>query len=534
LSTLAFSTAIMSLGTVLSRVTGLVRLAAVASALGITESGHLADSYNLANTAPNIIYELVLGGILTSVFVPLFVELLEKEDRERAWEVATGLINVSLAVLSAMTVLGIAAAPLIARIYSSRLHGQEALLQQHVITFLLRLFIPQIFFYGLYFLIAGLLNAHRRFGPPMFTPILNNAVVIAVFVWFHHLYGHVTLSNVTTPQLWLMGLGTTAGVAAAGVALIPYMRGLGRYRLKFSVSHPSVKKLARLSIFVLGYVVVNQIGYLIVQYLANGQKGGYSAFVNAFTFFMLPHGLFAVSVITALLPGMSEHAVHRQWDQFRDRLSVGIRATMLLILPASVGYFVLGEPIVRILLQHGVMTQRSTELVAAVLRFFVLGLVPFSLFQLLSRAYYAMQDTKTPFLINCLSVGTNIAVDFPLFFAMGVKGLALGHALSYLIGVGLQLRDLRKKIGGIDGSRLLTSGLRIAAAAGLMGAVVWLTFQAVVRVSASGSISDLAQVAIPIAVGVASYVAFASLFKVEEVGYVRSLIARRLNRAPTV
>jgi putative peptidoglycan lipid II flippase len=318
------------------------------------------------------------------------------------------------------------------------------------------------------------------------------------------------------------------------VALIPYMRGLGRYRLKFSVSHPSVKKLARLSIFVLGYVVVNQIGYLIVQYLANGQKGGYSAFVNAFTFFMLPHGLFAVSVITALLPGMSEHAVHRQWDQFRDRLSVGIRATMLLILPASVGYFVLGEPIVRILLQHGVMTQRSTELVAAVLRFFVLGLVPFSLFQLLSRAYYAMQDTKTPFLINCLSVGTNIAVDFPLFFAMGVKGLALGHALSYLIGVGLQLRDLRKKIGGIDGSRLLTSGLRIAAAAGLMGAVVWLTFQAVVRVSASGSISDLAQVAIPIAVGVASYVAFASLFKVEEVGYVRSLIARRLNRAPTV
>jgi putative peptidoglycan lipid II flippase len=530
-STLAFSTAIMSLGTVLSRVTGLFRLAAVASALGITESGHLADAYNLANTAPNIIYELVLGGILTSVFVPLFVELLEKEDRDRAWEVATGLINVSLAVLSAITLLGIAVAPWIAKIYSSRLHGHEALLQQQVITFLLRLFIPQIFFYGLYFLIAGLLNAHRRFGPPMFTPILNNVVVIAVFVWFHHLYGHVTLSSVTTAQLWFLGLGTTAGVAAAGVTLVPYMRGLGRYRFNFSVNHPSVRKLARLSVFVLGYVVVNQIGFLIVQYLANGQQGGYSAYVNAFTFFMLPHGLFAVSVITALLPGMSEHAVHAQWDQFRDRLSTGIRATLLLILPASIGYLVLGEPIVRILLQHGVMTPRSTELVATVLRFFVLGLVPFSVFQLLSRAFYAMQDTKTPFLINCFSVGTNIVIDFPLFFALGVKGLALGQSISYFIGVVLQLRELRKRIGGIDGTHLLSSGLRITGAGALMGALVWLTFQGLIRVTTTSAIGDLAQVAVPIAVGVASYLIFANVLKVEEISYVRSLLVQRLHRA---
>jgi putative peptidoglycan lipid II flippase len=283
-------------------------------------------------------------------------------------------------------------------------------------------------------------------------------------------------------------------------------------------------------VFVLGYVVVNQIGFLIVQYLANGQRGGYSAYVNAFTFFMLPHGLFAVSVITALLPGMSEHAVHQQWDQFRDRLSTGIRATLLLILPASVGYLVLGEPIVRTLLQHGVMTSRSTQLVATVLRLFVIGLVPFSLFQLLSRAFYAMQDTKTPFVINCFSVGTNIAIDFPLFFAIGVKGLALGHAMSYLIGVLLQLRQLRSRIGGIDGRRILSSGVRIAAAATLMGAMVWVTFQGLVRVTTNGAIGDLSQVAIPIVVGVLSYLAFAHLFKVEEVQYVRSLVMRQLHR----
>jgi putative peptidoglycan lipid II flippase len=320
-------------------------------------------------------------------------------------------------------------------------------------------------------------------------------------------------------------------VVAAGVTLIPYLKGLGRYRLNFSVAHPSVRKLARLSVFVLGYVAVNQVGFLVVQILANGQQGGYSAFVNAFTFFMLPHGLFAVSVMTALLPGMSEHAVHQRWDDFRERLSTGIRATLLLILPAAVGYLVLGEPILRLLLQHGVMTQHSTQLVAAVLAFFVVGLAPFSLFQLLSRAFYAMQDTKTPFLVNCLSVGVNIVVDFPLFFAWGVKGLALAQTVAYYVGVALQFRVLRKRIQGIDGRRILSSAMRIGGAGILMGALVWLTFHGLGQVVAATEIGDLVLVAVSIGVGVASYVALANLFKVEELAYVRSLLARRLSRA---
>jgi putative peptidoglycan lipid II flippase len=194
------------------------------------------------------------------------------------------------------------------------------------------------------------------------------------------------------------------------------------------VRHPSTRKLARLSVFVAGYVVANQIGYLIVQWLANGQRGGYSAYISAFTFYMLPHGLFAVSVITALLPGMSEDAVNGNWDAFRSRLSTGMRATFLLILPAAVGLFVLAEPIIRLLLEHGVMRARSVDLVAGVLRFFVLGLVPFSLFQLLLRAFYALQDTKTPFLVNCGAVALNTAVNVPMFLLFRVEGLAAGHA----------------------------------------------------------------------------------------------------------
>jgi putative peptidoglycan lipid II flippase len=520
----------MSFGTVLSRITGLLRLAAIAAALGVVESGRLTDTYNLANTAPNIIYELILGGVLTSVFVPVFVELLQKEGRERAWRVASAMINLTLIVLTAITALGILAAPWIARLYAARLDGPEAQLQQEALTFLLRLFLPQIIFYGLTAATAGLLNAHKRFGAPMYTPILNNLAVITVFLVFHQVYGRIDgLDDVSTTQLMVMGLGTTAGVAMMAIAQLPFLRGLGRYELTVAIRHPSIRKLARLSVFVIGYVIANQIGYLIVQFLANQQLGGYSAYVYAFTFFMLPHGLFAVSVITALLPGMSQHAVDGRWDEFRELLSTGIRATFLLVLPAAVGYLVLGEPIVRLMLEHGVMSGASTELVADVLRFFVLGLVPFSIFQLFLRAFYALQDTKTPFLINLGAVVLNTAVNVVLFQSLRVEGLAVGHALAYVFGVAVQARVLGSRIAGLDGRRIAVAAARISTAAIAMGGVVWASSRYVERMLDTGAITgQVLAVGIPVILGVGTYLGFCSLFGVEELGHLRGLIRRRL------
>jgi len=524
------ATAVMTFGTVLSRLTGLLRVAAIAAALGATES-RLADTYNLANTAPNIIYELALGGILTSVFVPVFVELLEKEGRERAWQVASALINVSVAVLVALATLGVLLAPLIADFYSGRLEGTDQALQKDTLTFLLRLFIPQIIFYGLTAMTAGLLNAHKRFGAPMYTPILNNLAVIAVFFFFSRAYGLVGLEDAGTGELLLIGLGTTAGVALMAFAQLPFLRGLGHYRWTFSIRHPSVKKLAKLSVFVVGYVIVNQIGFIVVQWLANRQQGGYSAYVYAFTFFMLPHGLFAVSVLTALLPGMSEQAVGARWDEFRQRLSTGVRATMLLVLPAAVGYFVLADPIIDFLLHRGVMTSRSTELVAGVLKLFVIGLVPFSIFQLFLRAFYALQNTKTPFLINCVSVGLNTAINIPMFALLRVRGLAIGHAVAYTIGVVLQGRALSRRIGGLDLARILRSGVRISIAAAGMGLAVWGASVGASRlIAGDGLIPDALELSIPVGIGVAAYLLLAHLLHVEELDLARGIVGSRFKR----
>lgn len=524
-TSLSRATAGMTVGTILSRLTGVLKLMAIAAAIGVAES-RFPDTFNLANTAPNIIYELVLGGILTSVFVPVLVEVFEKESRERAWEIASAMINVSLVILTAMTLLGIAAAPLIAKVYAARLEGSSAVRQQEVLTFLLRIFIPQIIFYGLAAISAGLLNAHKRFAAPMYTPILNNLAVIVVFVAFAKAYGAVNLTNVTTGQLWVFGLGMTGGVALMAIAQLPFLRGMARYRLTFSISHPAMRKLGRLSIFVVGYVVANQIGYFIVQILANAEQGAFSAYQGAFTFFILPHSLFSVSLTTALLPSMSAHARHLRWTEFIERVSTGIRATFFLVLPATVGLLILGRPLIKVLLEHGVMTGVSTDLMAGVLRFFVIGLVPFSLFQLFSRTFYAMQDTKTPFLINCAAVVLNTAINIPMFAWLGVKGLAAGHAIAYVFASSVAARVLSKRVGGLDGRHILRSALRIAGSVAGMAAAVGATYIGIERIAPDGLFGELAIVVAPSLVGIIAYVACARALKVEELSFVGNLLPR--------
>jgi putative peptidoglycan lipid II flippase len=505
----------MTVGTVLSRLTGVIRLAVIAAALGIAES-RLPDTYNLANTVPNIVYELVLGGVITSIFVPLFVELLEKEQRERAWEVISAILIVSLLVLTGIALLGVLAAPWIAHFYASRLEGSELALQRDTITFFLRLFLPQVVLYGLYFIVAGILNAHKRFAAPMYT-----------------LYGQVTLANATTSQLLLIGLGTTLSVAPMGLLLLPSLRKLGSYRFTLALDHPSIRKLARLSVFVIGFVLANQIGFVVIQWLANEQQGGYSAYVNASTFFLLPIGLFTWSITTALMPSMSEHAVHERWPEYRGRLSTGIRASTFLMLPAAVGMFVLARPMIATLLEHGIATEVSTDLVAGVLRFFELGLLQFAVFQLLIRGFYAMQDAKTPFVVNCAVVVLNIAVNVPMFAWRGVEGLAAGQGIAYTVGVLLLARPMMRRLGGMEGSRIAASALRVAVAAAAMGLVVWALARGLDSVmNGDALIAQLAALSVTVGAGAAVYLGAAYLLRIEELDYVRSLVRRRARAEP--
>lgn len=521
----------MTLGTIISRATGVVRLAVLAATLGVAET-RFTDSYNLANSAPNILYELVLGGLITAVFVPVFVELLEKEEPGKAWRDLSGIINWSLLILAVIALVGVLAAPWIAGFYASRLGGEVGAEQQRVITFLLRLFIPQVILYGIYFMGSALLNAHRRFALPMFTPILNNLVLIGVLIVFNQRYGLVDVASATTPQLLLLGLGTTASVAPMGVALLPALRGLGGYSFTLSVDRRIVRKLVTLSVYIGGTVAANQVGYVVVQWLANARQGGFTAYIAAFTFFLLPIGLFVWSLTTALAPSLSRNALAQEWEPFKNDLSVGLRATLFLMLPATAGFLVLGSPLVEAFLEHGVVTAASTELIVGVLTFLVLGLVQFSLFQVLVRAFYAMQNGRTPFLVNCAVIGLNIAINVPMYAWLGVKGLAAGHALAYTVGVVLLLRSLSNRIGDLEVSRLGAATARIGLATLLMSGVVWAVAQGIeAALGEGGTLSAAVTIAGATLAGALTYLLLASVLKVEEISFVKNLVGRRGGRA---
>ncbi|HYP23091.1 MAG TPA: murein biosynthesis integral membrane protein MurJ, partial [Actinomycetota bacterium] len=462
------ATALMTLGTILSRVTGVARLGLLTWTIGVAET-RLTDTYNLANSAPNVLYELVLGGVVTAVFVPIFVEVMDaRTEGERD---VSAIVNVCLAGLTILALLGVLAAPAIARFYSTSLSGAEAEAQQHAITTLLRFFLPQIPLYGLYFLGSAFMNVRKRFVLPMWTPIVNNFVLIGVLVAFATLYESVDLRSVTTGQLALLGLGTTASVAPMGLLLLPSLRKLG-YRWEWRFDRELWRRVARLSGYAIGFVAANQIGFIAVQKIANESQGAFTAYTAAFTFFLLPVGLFVWSITTALAPSLSRAALEPGRAGMADVLSIALRSTLFLIVPCAAGFLVLARPVVEVMLGHGVVTEASTDLVVDILSFLVLGLVQFSLFQVLMRASYAMQDARSPFVVNAVVIAVNVALNLAMFRWIGPEGLAAGHALAYTIAVLLQGRVVAREVPGLDLRRVATSTAKITVAAGAMAAVV--------------------------------------------------------------
>jgi putative peptidoglycan lipid II flippase len=530
---LARSTALMATGTLLSRITGLLRVTVLVATLGVGES-RLADVYNVANTTPNIIYELVLGGILSSIFVPVFVEVRGTRGQRQAWHVARATMTIAIVGLGLLAVVTMLAAPWIIRLY---VHSGSPVERAEAVELggqLLAMFMPQIVFYGVGSVMTGLLNAHRRFGVPMFAPILNNLVVIAVGLSFYFLVGQQVpqVGEVTTGQKLLLGLGTTAGVAAMTLVQWPFLRRIGfRFHFVWNWRDRAIRRMATLSAFTVGYVITNQLGYLLIPVLAYGVQGGYTAYTTAFIFFQLPHGVFAVSVMTALLPPLSEYAVARNWDAFRATLSRGIRLTAAVLLPAALGYLALAGPIVRLLLEHGVVTEESTDLLIPVLMVFVLGLVPFSTFQLVLRAFYALQDTRTTFLLNLVAVGVNVVANLLLFTLLPerwkIPGLALGHVAHYTVGSALLLYFLSKRIGGLDGARIVRAVGRMLAAGAVMFVATALVGRAVALALDPGFLRDLVTVAAGVAAGVATYLAAARLLRVEELSLLLDVVRRR-------
>jgi putative peptidoglycan lipid II flippase len=521
----------MSVGTGLSRLTGFVRVAAMAYALGVAET-RLTDTFNVANTTPNIVYELALGGILSSVFIPVFVQRLESGGKERAWHTARTLFTFTTVFLIGMAILGIVLSGPIIRAYTFSARGPQVEAERALGAFFLKWFMPQIVFYGIGAGVAtGLLNAHRRFAAPMFAPIANNVIATATFLGFAVMAHHkaVTPGGITTPEKYLLALGTTAGVVVMSLILLPSLRRVGfRWRWALDFEDAGFRRIGRLAGWAFVYVVVNQLGYASVIVLASKVQGGYTAYASAFQFFQLPYAIFAVSIMTAMLPALSSHWTEGDPAAFRRLLAQGLRGTAFIVVPATFGYLALAVPVVRLLLQHGVMRADSTQLLARVLVYFAVGLFPFCGFQLLLRAFYAMQDTRTPALINIGENAIFIAGNVVLFRYLSVGGLALSNGIGYTFASIVALGILRRRLHGLDGRRVAGDLAKIAVAGVAAGVAAF----GIARWSAAafGTTSlapQLLQVGAGLVGALAVFFGLAVAFRLEELQMIKDLVVSR-------
>ena len=513
-------------GTACSRATGLVRVAIFGAVLG---KSALTDAYNQANATPNLIYELVIGGILSSALVPLFTKLRHEND-ERG-EVAVR--SVALVVIAAVTALAVVCAPWLFDLYASATaKGVDLGLYRKVGGTLAAFFLIQIFFYGVNALATAELNARKRYFAAAWAPALSNVVIIGSLLLVPSALGGAAadLGEVLANDRlrWTLGLGATIGIAMMAVTLLPALVASGAplgFRPAFR--DPAVRQLRKLSGWALGYVAANQLAIIVVQnLLVRSGEGNQTAYTNAFTFLMLPHGLLAMSIVTTFLPEMSQAVAENRRDRLIDRTDLGLRLVALLTIPAGFGLFALRRPIIGLALQHGEYTSADALVASRALAGFALGLGAFSVYLFALRAFYAHGDARSACLINLGENFLNIVLAYALYQRFGVLGIAAAFAIAYVISALATLKLLSYKIPGFPLGRLLVALLRMALAAAIMAGAAW----AVARmVGGNAGVAAAVRIGVAGLTGIAVYVGVLWVLRAPELQALRN----RLSRAPS-
>jgi putative peptidoglycan lipid II flippase len=445
----------MAVGTALSRMTGLARVFALSYALGVTP---LADAYNLANTTPNMVYDLVLGGVLSATLVPLFVSRLRQgqhpaatDQRDHdAWAAMSAVVSVSAVILALGTALVAATAGLLVSGYTVATPLATAGGERVVAVRLLQLFAPQVFLYGVIAMATAVLNAVRRFALATFAPIAGNVVLITILLVVAGDLRHISIGRVLDEPaiLVVLGLGTTAGVAAQALILaVGLRRAKARLCWRWEPRHPAVRQVVRLSGWTFGMVAANQAALFAVLLLANSQPGGVSAYTYAYAFFQLPFGVVAVSITSARQPSWAASWAAGEIQDLREQVASGLRLLITLMVPIATVLAALAHPLVSLLLGHGATSAAGVASTARVLVVLALGLPGFSAYLYFIRVYQALQDLRSAFLLYLLNNGLTVVMSLALYRPAGVQGIAAAVAAGYTLGAIAAAAMLRRRLG---------------------------------------------------------------------------------------
>lgn len=485
------SSAVMAAGTLVSRLTGFVRSALIVAALG---AATLGDTFQLAITLPTMIYILTIGGGLNSVFVPQLIRAM-KDDEDGGEAYANRLLTLVVVILGTLTALSVFAAPVLVRLMSVSIADNPAA-NDVAVTFV-RYCLITIFFMGVHVVMGQILNARGRFGAMMWTPVLNNIIIIATLVMFIWVYGTAEDSGMTVGSIppeaeRLLGVGVVLGLTVQALAMIPYLRETGfRIRLRFDWRGHGLGKAAKLAKWTVLFVLANQAGVLVVSQLSTAagvdsgtQGAGYIAYSNAQLIWGMPQAIITVSVMAALLPRLSRSAHDGDTGAVRDDISQGLRNSAVAIVPVAFSFVALGIPMCTLIFgSSGIESARS---MGYMLMAFGLGLIPFSVQYVVLRAFYAYEDTRTPFYNTVIVAVVNAAASAVCFLVLpsrwAVVGMAASYGLAYAVGVGIAWRRLKRLLGGdLDGSHVLRTYARLCLAsvpgAIAAGAVAYLVLE---------------------------------------------------------
>ena len=522
---------VMALGTIISRITGFIRGVLLVAVLGTTL---LADTYNVANTMPNILYNLLVGGALTAIFIPQLVRSFDHEDGGDSF--ASRLITTISFILIVLVTLGMYFAPALVRLYAPEFFTPGFETEKEIAIAFTRYCLPQIFFLGLFTMLGQVANARGSFGPLMWAPIANNLVGIALFAGFLIFSPGVNLANITSAQIQILGWGTTLAVVVQALVLVPVVKKLGiRIRPKFGVH--GLGKSFNLAGWTLIYILISQLGYLVTVNVAtsaavrSAQEGitdgvGYTPYTFAYFVMLLPYSIVTISIITAILPHISKLALDGKREEVKSQLIRAIRLVGVITIPSAVAFLLFGPLITEVIFMGiPIADARYIGLVLSALSF---GLVAFSINLILIRGFNAFEDTKTQvvsiFIINVVSVGLSYFFLCFLENQWVTVGLGVAFSISYLVGLWVTLALLKKHIGKLGLREFAGQHLRLFVASFL---VMLPLFAMVEYLSWSGielsPIERAGQLLVVMVVAFVGFIFAGKAVRVEEISMIRHL-----------
>jgi putative peptidoglycan lipid II flippase len=451
-----------SAATGLSRLLGLVREIVAANYFGARGP---INAFTVAFQIPNLVRALVADAALSSAFVPVFSELLEKGERARAWRVASTIFWLFLLLVGGLTALFILAAPILMPPLTDAYDDLTVTLSQ--------ILFPIVVLLGLFGIVTGILNSYDEFSIPALTPVAWNLAIIAGLVI------GVPQADSDGSKLYVYAGSIVAGTVVQLLLPLPWLRGRdGRLRLALDLRDPMVKQVFKLMVPVmlgLGLINVNAVIGTVVAAKWIDPTIAPNAIDKAFRIYMLPQGMFSVAVATVLFPSLARLATRGDTDGFRDTISRGLRQINFLLIPAAVISVVLAEPIVRLLYERGAFETDQTHVVAGALAAFSIGLTFNGMMLMLNRGFFSLQSPWIPTVVALANVALNIVL-YAIFYRVGVWGIPLAISLANIAGVAMLLVALRRRIGRIDLVSTTRSFVLVSIASATLAAVsygVW-------------------------------------------------------------